>query len=188
MLRRGLSTETQALEVCSRERTRISWVETPWGAREWCTKAGSRVPQPREPRRRCGPIGEARHHHWGGQQEEGLTAIGISFSAHGGLSKGRAMDWGVPLVWAKCGGGKPPQSSQTPEVGMACHHQGPVNRHHLWPSHLRGWHTGGHCNQAPPLVALLWECTRPASAPPNVLGAEMKREKSQRILQKYKKQ
>ena len=37
MLRRGLSTETQALEVSSRERTRVGCVETDEGAKELCT-------------------------------------------------------------------------------------------------------------------------------------------------------
>ena len=50
---------------------------------------GSSVPQTeeqklqlREPRRRSGPTGEARHHCWGGQEEEGWTTIRISFPAH----------------------------------------------------------------------------------------------------------
>ena len=31
----------------------------------------------REPRRRSGPLGEARHHFWGGREKEGKTTIGI---------------------------------------------------------------------------------------------------------------
>ena len=37
----------------------------------------------REPGRRSRLAGERRHHCWGGQEEEGWTAIGISFSEHG---------------------------------------------------------------------------------------------------------
>ena len=42
---------------------------------------GSRTTPLRETRKRPGPIGEIRHHCWGGQEEEGQTPIGISFSA-----------------------------------------------------------------------------------------------------------
>ena len=44
--------------------------------------AGSRMPEPREPGRRSRPAGNARHHCWGGWEEEGWTAIGISFPVH----------------------------------------------------------------------------------------------------------
>ena len=36
MLEQGLDTETQALEVSSKERTKIGYVEIAWGAREGC--------------------------------------------------------------------------------------------------------------------------------------------------------
>ena len=60
------------------------------------------------------------------ERKRGGTAIGVSFSA-----LVQAFGW-----WsASCTGyrGKPPQPSQTPEVGMACHQQRSVYRHHLWP-------------------------------------------------------
>ena len=50
---------------------------------------GNRAPQQREPGRRSGPTGEARHHCWGGQ-EKGQTTMGISFMVHG-LSKTRSF-------------------------------------------------------------------------------------------------
>ena len=52
-----------------------------------CHGLGSGMPQPREPRRRSGPAREARHHCWGGQEEEGQTAIGISFPVHTGSQR-----------------------------------------------------------------------------------------------------
>ena len=39
------------------------------------------MPQLREPGRGSRPVGEARCHHWGGQEEEGWDTIGISFFA-----------------------------------------------------------------------------------------------------------
>ena len=70
------------------------------------------MPQPRESGKSA-PI-EARHHCWGGQEEEGQTAIGIYFLAHVQTLRGQAAsgagttyldywakgDW-APLVWAK---------------------------------------------------------------------------------------
>ena len=41
-----------------------------------------------------------------------------------GASLVQATCNGVPLSWSTGGGGKPLQSSWTPEVGMACHHEG----------------------------------------------------------------
>ena len=38
MLRKGLGTDTQALEVSSGERTSVGCVETDWEAKEQCTK------------------------------------------------------------------------------------------------------------------------------------------------------
>ena len=84
----------------------------------------------REPRRRSGPAGEARHYGWGKQEEEGWTAIEISFPAHGWTLRGQGASgpgyrwqeatclsyrrlgasfaghggW-APLVWAKGSGG-----------------------------------------------------------------------------------
>ena len=40
---------------------------------------------------------------------------------------------GCSLVWPTSGGGKPPQPSQTPELDVACHHEGSRNRHHWQP-------------------------------------------------------
>ena len=53
------------------------------------------MPQQKEPRRRPGPGGEAKCRCGRGQEEEGWTAIGISFSVH-------ALDLhcGAPLAWA----------------------------------------------------------------------------------------
>lgn len=77
------------------------------------------MPQPRELGRRSGPAGEASRHCWGRQEEEGGTAIGLSFLAHG-LSEGRAplaqamggeapfvraMEGWAPLVQVKVSGG-----------------------------------------------------------------------------------
>ena len=45
---------------------------------------GSGTPQPRETGKKSGQAGEASCHCWGGLEEEGQTAIGISFSAHMG--------------------------------------------------------------------------------------------------------
>ena len=76
--------------------------------------------------RRSGPAGEARHHCWGGQEEEEGTAIVISFPVHSWTVRGRGasvqasgderphdrakqdqvpLEWAMggwaPLVWAK---------------------------------------------------------------------------------------
>ena len=67
---------------------------------------GSGIPQLRETGRRSGPTGEARCHCWGGQEDEGCTAIGISFFGRvHRLSEGRAplaqaMGGERPLAWA----------------------------------------------------------------------------------------
>ena len=54
---------------------------------------GSGMPQRGDPGRRYGSIEEARHHCWGGQEEEQWPTIGISFSVHawtlGGWSYGQ---------------------------------------------------------------------------------------------------
>jgi len=47
-----------------------------------CHGLRRRMPEQREPRRRSGPTGEARHHCWGGREEEGQTNIGITFPVH----------------------------------------------------------------------------------------------------------
>ena len=39
----------------------------------------------------------------------------------------------VLLAWSAGGGGKPPQSSLIPEVGVACCHWGYLNKNHLQP-------------------------------------------------------
>ena len=71
------------------------------------------MPQPREPGRRPGTPGEASPQHQGGQEEEGgLSGRKVMLS--------RAKGGWAPPVWD--GKGKPHQPSQTPEVGMACHH------------------------------------------------------------------
>ena len=62
-------------------------------AGEWNTQA-------REPGRRFGPAKEARCHCWGGLEEEGQTAIGIS------LHRLRLSEGGAPLAQA-AGGEKP---------------------------------------------------------------------------------
>lgn len=61
------------------------------------------------------------------------TSKGIYFSVHVQALRCRAS-----LVWAMGGRGKLPQPSQTPEVGIVCHYQGSVNRHHLWPQSPQG--------------------------------------------------
>ena len=67
----------------------------------------------REPGRRSRLAGERRHHCWGGQEEEGWTAIGISFPMHAqtlrawGKLSGTSYRWQgatcndrASLVWA----------------------------------------------------------------------------------------
>ena len=76
-----LGTGTQAPEVSSREKTRVCQVETTQQASEQCTKARG-APQSREGWGRHGTAREARHHCWGGREEEGRTTIGMSLSAH----------------------------------------------------------------------------------------------------------
>ena len=102
MLRRGLGHEIQALEVSSWERNSVGCVETVWGAKKWCAMGGGAVcygpesgkPRQRKPWRRSGPVGEARHHCWGGWEEEGQTTVEICLHKPG-LSEG-----GAPLVLA----------------------------------------------------------------------------------------
>ena len=60
----------------------------------------------------------------------------------------------VLLAWSAGDGGKPPQLTLIPEVGVARHHQGSVNRHHLQPHSTQRHHRGGHCDQTPPVGAL----------------------------------
>ena len=60
-----------------------------WGAKH--KRLGSGMPQLRELRRRSGPAGEARCHCWWGQEEEGLTTIGIFFPVHAWILRG----WGT---------------------------------------------------------------------------------------------
>ena len=50
------------------------------------------------------------------------------------------------LPWCTGGRGKSPQLTLTPEVGVAHHYQGSVNRHYLQPPLPQGNHRGGHCN------------------------------------------
>ena len=64
-----------------------------------CYGLGSGTPQQREPGKRSGPT-EASCHGWGGREEEGRTAVGISLRMRG-LSEG-----GAPLAQAS-GGEKP---------------------------------------------------------------------------------
>ena len=59
----------------------------------------------REPRRRSRPAGEASHHSWGGQEEEGWIAKGYS------LHQSRCMPIGsqrVGQLWHRLQGGKKP--------------------------------------------------------------------------------
>ena len=85
--------------------------------------------QVRECRRRPRPTVEARCHCWGGQEKEGWDYHrNIFLCAHVSTT----------LVWVICGGGKLPLPSQTPEVGMACHHLGSMSRHHLQPQSPQG--------------------------------------------------
>ena len=89
----------------------------------------SGMPWQRELGRGSGPTGEARRHCWGGQEQEGWTAIGISLRRHFQLSEGsmplvratgvekplgakgdreilvQARGVQAPLVWAKGSGG-----------------------------------------------------------------------------------
>ena len=69
---------------------------------------GSGTPQQREPGRRFGPAGEARCHCWGGREEEGWTAIGISLHT---CMCAQALRGGIPLVQAR--GGKKPLAQDT---------------------------------------------------------------------------
>ena len=84
------------------------------GTKEHCATGGevvfygrvSGMPLQRELGRGPGPTGEARRHCWGGQEQEGWTAIGISLRRHFQLSEGSmplVRDTGVekPLVGAK---------------------------------------------------------------------------------------
>ena len=50
---------------------------------------GSGTPWPMEPRRRSGPAGEARCRCWGGREQEGQTAIGISLCMCARALRGR---------------------------------------------------------------------------------------------------
>ena len=47
-----------------------------------CYRLGRGMPQPKEPRRRSGPIGEAKHHFWGGGEEDVWITIGISLPVY----------------------------------------------------------------------------------------------------------
>ena len=91
-----------------------------------CYGLGSVMPWQRESRRRSEPVGEARCHCWGGREEEGRTAIGISLCTSSWALRGQDAsgtgygwreatclttgDWVLlvpatggwaPLVWAK---------------------------------------------------------------------------------------
>ena len=54
-----------------------------------CYGLGSGTPWQREPHRRFRPSGEARRHCWGGGEEEGQTAIGISLRMRGHALRGQ---------------------------------------------------------------------------------------------------
>ena len=124
------------------------WASSAPRTGEWSTRA-----------REHGPAGEARHRCWGGHEEEGWTAILISFSAHNTdswraelcvmrhfLCKLRvaalpvqAKDDVMIPTWSTGGGGNltgnliTRQLSLTPEVDVVCHYYGSVNRHCLQP-------------------------------------------------------
>ena len=65
-----------------------------------CQQLGSGAPELRKPGRRSGHTGEARCHCWGGQEEKGQTAIGVSFSEYP-QTLGR---WGYRQQGASCTG------------------------------------------------------------------------------------
>ena len=75
-------------------------------AKEQCAMGGGMIyhgqgrgtPQQKEPRRRSRPAGEARHHCWDGQEEEGRSTIGNS------LNRSMCMPTGsqrVSLPWCR---------------------------------------------------------------------------------------
>ena len=59
----------------------------------------SRVPQLRETGRRTWPAEKARHNCWRGQEEEGWTTVGTSFSGHTQTLKGGAMVNEATFAW-----------------------------------------------------------------------------------------
>ena len=79
MLGSGLVAGTRALEVSSRERSRVLW-RPPKGLQSGVPLDGEW--SAREHRRRPGPAGEARCHCWKGKRRRGGTTIGIAFSKH----------------------------------------------------------------------------------------------------------
>ena len=164
-----MGTETQALEVSSRENTRAGCVETAWGAREQCTKgwgvehhsqrnldgwAGKRSKVPLLERSKGG----------GADWHRNIFLCVLMDSQRAGLWAVPGYRWwhllhrlsttGCLLCDLQVGGANHcshlriqrwawPSTTKGPRTGTTCS-----------PSHLRGHHRGGHCNRAPPIVAL----------------------------------
>ena len=86
---------------------------------------------------------------------------------------------GVLLAWSTGGTGKPPLLSLTPEVGVAHHHEGPVNRHHVLPRSLQRAPQRRALQQNTTfhhqlLLSLLWELTPPSYCHYQMLQAPLK--------------
>ena len=141
----------------------------------------SGIPQLREPRRRPGPTGEARHHCWERQEEEGQTTIGISFPEHmqaliGQAASGTDYRWQrllaqamgdqallvwamggrTLLVWAKGSGGLSTMQH------LLCDLQAAGTNHSSYLENQRGsWSaTTGVCDLAPPAVLAISEVVK----------------------------
>ena len=74
--------------------------------------------------------------------------------ASSGVSGSRRLLATPQRTGPSCGRSKPPQLSLIPEVGMAHHHWGYLNKNHLQPQPFRGHHREGHYGRTPPDVAL----------------------------------
>ena len=136
-----------------------------------CYRLDSGLPQQREPERSCGPMGEASHHCWVGQKEEGQTVIGISLYRHR-LSEGReplaqnmghekpiswarkylaflvwAMGGQAPFVWAKGSGGLSAtwcllHDLKVPGMDLGSHLR---DQREAWPQNTQGLGVGSMC-------------------------------------------
>ena len=110
-LRRGLGAEVQALEVSTRERTRVGCMEVAWGApREWCPITEALWEEAWDHHRSNAPLlGRVRKGGAGPPRElpslytETLRQQGASFMGYGGRYK-------------------PLQPNLTPEVGTVRQH------------------------------------------------------------------
>ena len=135
--RAGLGTETRAMELRPGRELRLPVWKQPEEAREQTTKGC---------RRRPGPTREARHHCWGGWEEEGWDYHGNFFhwACVGSQATGHLL---CGLQWWL-------QAAATILDSRGGH--GPLPLRVLWPgtncspNQLRGCHCGGCCNQVLP--------------------------------------